>query len=198
MLKIILASTSPRRREILEMMGVPFVAVSPNFVESPRDDLSPEAEAKLFAYEKARSVAARFPKALILGCDTLIECEGRKVGKPIDAQDAEKMLNFLCGRTHRIYTAVSLLNTTDGTHTEHLETINVTMRVAMRDEIAAYVATGEPLDKAGAYAIQGGGKQFIAEIRGDYWAAVGLSVEWVKDQLRLFKIKVPTSVDRAS
>lgn len=183
-MKLILASTSPRRNEILEMMGVPFTAVSPSFVETPRDDLSPEAEARLFAYEKAKSVAAQFPDALILGCDTLIECEGRKVGKPIDADDAEEMLAFLCGRTHRIYTAVSLLCTTDGTHTEHLETIDVTMRSATHDEIAAYVATGEPLDKAGAYAIQGGGKNFITAIRGDYWAAVGLPKEWVAHEIQ--------------
>lgn len=182
-MQIILASTSPRRREIMEMIGFPFIAVSPSYVESPRDDLSPEAEARLFAYEKAKSVSAQFPDALILGCDTLIECEGRKIGKPIDAHDAETMLGFLCGRTHRIYTAVSLLNTTDGTHIEHLETVDVTMRAAMRDEIAAYVATGEPLDKAGAYAIQGGGRQFITEIRGDYWAAVGLPMEWIERQL---------------
>lgn len=167
----------------MEELGLPYTAVAPAFVEAPREDLSPEAEAKLFAYEKAKSVATQFPEALIVGSDTLIECEGRKIGKPMDAADAEKMLGFLCGRTHRIYTAVSVLNTTDGTHAERLETIDVTMRAASVEEIAAYVATGEPLDKAGAYAIQGGGKKLITEIKGDYWAAVGLPLEWVKNQL---------------
>lgn len=186
-MKIVLASTSPRRKEIMDELGLPYTAVAPAFVESPREDLSPEAEAQLFAYEKAKSVAADFPEALIIGSDTLIECEGCKIGKPVDAADAKKMLAFLCGRTHRIYTAVCVLNTTDGSHTEHLETIDVTMRAAPVEEIAAYVATGEPLDKAGAYAIQGEGKKFITKIDGDYWAAVGLPKQRVVEQLRLKK-----------
>jgi MAF protein len=183
-MKIILASTSPRRKEILEMMGVPFTAVSPTFMESPRPDLAPADEAKLFACEKAQSIAKQFPDALIIGSDTLIECDGRKIGKPIDASDAEKMLAFLCGRTHRIYTAVAILNTHNNSCTETLITIDVTMRPATHSEIAAYVVTGAPLDKAGSYAIQGEGKKFITEIKGDYWAAVGLPVEWVAQVLR--------------
>lgn len=171
----------------MDELGLPYTAVAPSFVESPREDLSPEAEAKLFAYEKAKSVAADFPEALIIGSDTLIECEGRKIGKPVDAADAKKMLGFLCGRTHRIYTAVSVLNTMDGMHTEHLETIDVTMRAASVEEIAAYVATGEPLDKAGAYAIQGGGNKFISKVDGDYWSAVGLPGLWISKQLAQFK-----------
>ncbi len=187
-MKIILASTSPRRKEIMDELGVSYTVVAPVFVETLRKDLSPGAEAELFAYEKAKSVAAAFSNAIIIGSDTLIECEGRKIGKPRDIADAEKMLGFLCGRTHRIYTAVSLLNTTDGSHTEHLETVDVTMRPATRNEIAAYVVTGEPLDKAGAYAIQGEGRRFIQEIRGDYWAAVGLPKEWLSRQLH-FTVK---------
>ena len=186
-MKIVLASTSPRRRQIMDEMGVVYVAVAPTFVESPRADLSPESEAKLFAYEKAKSVAAEFPKALIIGSDTLIECDGRKIGKPRDATDACDMLGFLCGRTHRIYTAVSVLNTADGTHIEHLETIDVTMRPALFEEISVYVATGEPLDKAGSYAIQGEGKKFISKIDGDYWSAVGLPALWISEQLAQFK-----------
>lgn len=185
MTQIILASTSPRRKEILEMIGVPFTAVSPSFSEAPCPDLSPGDEAKLFACEKAQSVAKQFPDALIIGSDTLIECEGKKIGKPIDADDAEKMLAFLCGRTHRIYTAVAIFDTADNSCTEMLITVDVDMRPATHDEIAAYVATGEPLDKAGSYAIQGGGRQFITEIRGDYWAAVGLPKEWIVKQLKL-------------
>lgn len=183
-MKIILASTSPRRKEIMAMLGVPFQAVPPSFVESPCPDLAPADEAKLFACEKAQSIAKQFEDALIIGSDTLIECEGRKIGKPIDAADAEKMLGFLCGRTHRIYTAVAIFNTADNSCTETLITVDVTMRTATSQEIATYVATGEPLDKAGSYAIQGGGKQFITEIKGDYWAAVGLPVEWVSHALR--------------
>ena len=184
MMQIILASTSPRRKEIMEMLGVPFTAVSPSFVESPCPDLASADEAKLFACEKAQSIAKQFPDALIIGSDTLIECDGRKIGKPVDARDAEKMLAFLCGRTHRIYTAVAIYNTADHSCTETLVTIDVTMRPATHPEIAAYVATGEPLDKAGAYAIQGGGKQFITDIQGDYWAAVGLPVSFVAHVLR--------------
>lgn len=184
MTRIILASTSPRRKEIMEMLGVPFIAVSPSFVETPCPDLAPADEARLFACEKAHSIARQFEDALIIGSDTLIACEGRKIGKPLDAEDAEKMLAFLCGRTHRIYTAVAILNTADQSCTETLITVDVTMRNATRAEIAAYIATGEPLDKAGSYAIQGGGKKFITEIQGDYWAAVGLPKEWVAKHLR--------------
>ncbi|PIR20402.1 MAG: septum formation protein Maf [Deltaproteobacteria bacterium CG11_big_fil_rev_8_21_14_0_20_47_16] len=186
-MKLVLASTSPRRRQILDEMGVIYTAVNPRFEESSRNDLSSEEEARLFAFEKANSVAAEFPNALIIGSDTLISCEGRKIGKPKDAEDARAMLAFLCNRTHHIYTAASILNTATGVHSEHLETIEVTMRAASADEIAAYVATGEPLDKAGAYAIQGGGKDFITEVKGDYWAAVGLPVQWLSDQLQVKK-----------
>jgi septum formation protein len=191
-MKLVLASASPRRRQMMDELGIPYVAVAPRFEELPRQDLSPEAEARLFAYEKAKSVVSQFPGALIIGSDTLIACEGRKIGKPVDAADACAMLAFLCGRTHRIYTAVSVLNTVDGRHTEHLETIDVTMRSASPKEIADYVATGEPLDKAGAYAIQGAGKSLIAEIRGDYWAAVGLPQGWVKAEL--MKYGLPESL----
>ncbi len=183
-MQIILASTSPRRKEIMEMLDVPFTAVSPSFVETPIPDISPADEAKLFACEKAQSIAKQFDNALIIGSDTLIECEGRKIGKPIDVEDAEKMLAFLCGRTHRIYTAVAIFDTSANSCIETLITVDVTMRTATRGDIAAYVATGEPLDKAGSYAIQGGGKQFITEIKGDYWAAVGLPVVFVTHELR--------------
>lgn len=189
-MKLVLASTSPRRREILELLGLPFTVAAPRFVETSTETHSPENEARLFAYEKAKSLADQFPNALIIGSDTLIECEGRKIGKPVDNATAREMLAFLCGRSHRIYTAVSLLHTADGTHTEHLETVDVTMRPATHEEIAAYVATGEPLDKAGAYAIQGGGRNLISDIRGDYWAAVGFPAKWMSTALKKYGFTV--------
>lgn len=182
--RIVLASTSPRRRELLAALGFDFEVLSPRFDERSDPALSPAAEALEFAKAKARSLKADCPDALLIGSDTLIEFEGQKLGKPKDAVDARAMLQRLAGKAHLIHTAVALVDAADGKEEAVLRQVKIRMRPASLSEIEAYVATGEPLDKAGAYAIQGKGRELIAEVDGDYEAAVGLPT---KDLVALLK-----------
>lgn len=183
-IRFVLASTSPRRSELLRTLGIPFETISPLFKEVPTDH-SVSDEALYFAEAKARSVAKLYPKALILGSDTLIELEGEKIGKPENDDMAREILKKLSGKTHRLYTAVVLLNTNDDSIRRHVEEVLITFREISLQEIEAYVATGEPIGKAGAYAIQGGGKKFAIDIKGDLQAVVGLPLgviqQWLKE-----------------
>ncbi len=178
-MKLVLASVSPRRRELLATLGIPYEVVAPRYEERPTN-LSAEAEALHFAEEKARSVADLFPGARILAADTLIECEGEKIGKPSDTEDAKRILKKLFGRTHRLYTAVVLFEVASGVVKRHVERVTVTFRPLSPDEIEAYVATGEPLGKAGGYAIQGEGRRLVSRVQGDEEAVIGLPLKVVR------------------
>ena len=184
MRRLVLASTSPRRRELLAGIGLRFEVAAPRFEERSDPALSPEVEALEFAKAKARSLCRDFADALLIGSDTLIEFEGQKLGKPQDAADARAMLQRLAGKPHLIHTAVALVDAESGVEEALVRQVKIQMRPASAEEIAAYVATGEPLDKAGAYAIQGRGRELIAEVEGDYEAAVGLPT---KDLIALLK-----------
>jgi septum formation protein len=172
-MRLILASTSPRRREILSLLGIPFEVVAPPFeevVSPPR----PIAEEVLdFAVGKAASVAAQHPGAVVIGSDTMILLGQEKIGKPADAADAKRMLRAFAGRTHRIYTSAAIIDP-GGPGLRCVEEVEVKMRAYSENEIEQYLACGESLDKAGAYSIQGRGRALIASINGDYLAAVGL------------------------
>lgn len=182
MMKLFLASTSPRRQELLKKLRVPFEVIRPRFQEAATT-LSPEEEALYFAEMKARSVAQQCPKALILGSDTLVVCNGKKLGKPKDSREATAMLQRLSGKTHQLFTAVVLLNTATGEIKKHVEKVEVTFRQLHPEEVEQYVATGEPLDKAGAYAIQGEAKNFVQKIDGDKDSVVGLCLKPIKKWL---------------
>lgn len=192
---IVLASTSPRRREILTLLGLPFEAVSPRFEEILSDRRSIAEEVAAFAEGKARSIIEAFPESILIGSDTMIECDGKKIGKPRDAEDAARTLRLLSGRTHRIWTAVCLIDPLQPPSQTALETIDVAMRPMSDGEIASYVATGEPLDKAGAYSLQGEGKRWIDRLEGDYLAAVGLPIRPVVAFLRSRGIAVPLDLE---
>jgi septum formation protein len=186
MRRLVLASTSPRRRELLGGLGLKFEVHAPRFEERSDPALSPEAEALEFAKEKARSLKSEFADALLIGSDTLIEFEGEKLGKPKDAADARAMLQRLAGKPHLIHTAVAVIDAVDGREEALLCQVKIRMRPYGAAELEAYVATGEPLDKAGAYAIQGKGREIIAEIEGDFEAAVGLPTKDLLVLLRKF------------
>lgn len=190
MRRLILASTSPRRRELLASLGLEFEVRAPRFEEVSDPSLSPREEALEFAKAKARSLRAEFPNALLIGSDTLIEFEGRKLGKPRDAADARAMLQSLAGKPHLIHTAVALVDAVDGREEAVLSHVKIRMNSATASEIEAYVATGEPLDKAGAYAIQGRGRGLIAEVEGDFEAAVGLPTKDVLILLEKFGARI--------
>lgn len=176
-MRLILASTSPRRRELLAQLGVAFTCEPPRVDESAYTHLPPRAQALTLAVLKARDVAARFPDAHVLGGDTLVVVNSTVFGKPLDATDAARMLQQLQGRTHDVVTAIALVRLQPPCERSHIEIARVTMRALTAAEIIAYVAIGEPLDKAGSYGVQGLGGTLITNVDGDYHAVVGLPLE---------------------
>src|SRR5216117_2909873 len=161
---LILASTSPRRYQILALLGLPFLMVPPACREVLSGTRPPAQEALHQARQKAASLVSRFPDAVILGSDTLINLDGRLIGKPSSRDDARSILQRLRGRSHDVVTAVSILH--QGKTVDAVETTRVTMRAFPDTELDAYLATDDPLDKAGAYAIQGiVGRQVGVQLR---------------------------------
>lgn len=191
-MRLILASTSPRRREILALLGVPFEVVAPEFDERLSAHLSTEDEVLDFAGGKARSVAIHNPNSMVIGSDTMLALDGEKIGKPADRADAARILRLLAGKTHSIYTGIVILDDTGGPGLQVVEKVLVAMRGYTNGEIERYLSLDESLDKAGAYSIQGEGRNLIDSIRGDYLAAVGLPLkpiaEYLKNQSMLFEI----------
>ena len=171
--RIILASSSPRRAEILTALGIPFVVVPADIVEEIAPGESAERAASRLAAEKAAAVAAHRPDTWILAADTLVLKEGRILGKPRDDDDAARMLRFLAGFEHRVVTAVRLTRGAEPGR-EVVETTAVRIAPLSDEEILWYVATGEPRDKAGAYAVQGLGARFIESVTGSYTNVMGL------------------------
>ncbi len=192
---LVLASTSPRRKDLLALLRIPFEIAEPNFIEQLRRDLAPDEQARQFADGKAQACAARFPDQLVLGSDTLISLDDAVMGKPADLADARSMLQKLCGRAHLIHTAVALRRQADGVQEVAVETVRVWMKAFDEAELEAYLYTGESLGKAGAYSIQGIGGRFIERIEGDYTAAVGLPLRLTADLLRGRGLAVPVDVD---
>ena len=175
-MNIILASASPRRRELLERIGITgFTVAAPNVDESVEPGLSPADMVEELSLRKARAAAQKFgPDDLIIAADTVVALDRTILGKPRDRDDAFSMLSALSGREHRVYTGVTVLQG-DKAVTQHEETA-VTFRELSPDEIWGYIATGEPLDKAGAYGIQSVGALLVSGIRGDYSNVMGLPV----------------------
>ena len=174
--RIILASASPRRRELLGLLRIPFVVIPSAYEEvMPERHPDPAALAIHLAIEKARDVARSHPSEWVLGADTIVALEDRLFGKPRDAADARRMLSELSDKTHQVVTGVCLIEPGGAEHTLFAST-DVHFRELIEPEIAAYVETGEPLDKAGAYAIQGFGGLLIWGITGDYPNVVGLPI----------------------
>lgn len=172
---IILASASPRRKELLTQMGLSFRVVAADIDEHMDRELSPDRLVEAISAEKAAAVAAGAgANSLVIAADTVVVWNGEVLGKPADQADARRMLGELSGRTHRVYTGYTLrrgervVTRSEGT--------DVTFRPLTAEEIAAYVSTGEPMDKAGAYGIQGLGSMLVEGIRGDYFNVMGLPV----------------------
>jgi septum formation protein len=178
---IVLASQSPRRSEILRQAGIPFVARPANVDETTRPGENPEDYVRRVARDKALAGGAA-PGEIVLGADTVVVIDGEILGKPADSADAARMLGLLAGREHQVLTGICL-----GRGAEMVvdcARTGVWFRPLTREEIADYVATGEPMDKAGAYAIQGLASKFIERIEGSYTNVVGLPIELVQQILR--------------
>jgi septum formation protein len=176
-MRLILASTSPRRHELLALLNIPFEIVAPTYVERVSPHLSPADQARLFAEGKARSCQDLFTGSLIIGCDTLIELDSNVLGKPTDRADAARMLQRLSGKKHLIHTGVAVISTSTGTLQSAVDSVQVWFKQLSPSDVDTYVSTEESLGKAGAYAIQGRGADLIGRIEGDYTAAVGLPLK---------------------
>lgn len=175
MASIILASASPRRSELLEQIGVRFSVQPASIDETPQTAEVPGDYVERLAREKALAVSLSFPGKLVLGSDTSVVLNNAILGKPSNEREARAMLAQLSGTTHQVLTAIALVQEA---HCEScLVTTEVTFRSLSEDEIAAYVATGEPMDKAGSYGIQGLGGIFVKELKGSYSAVVGLPLQ---------------------
>lgn len=185
--RLVLASSSPRRRELLARLGLEFEVRAADLDETPAPDETPRALVRRLALAKARTACR--PGETALGADTIVALGGEPLGKPSDAADATRMLSRLSGRSHEVWTGVALVardgREPRGTPVERVVEgrTEVVFRMISDAEIAAYVASGEPLDRAGAYAIQGGAAPFVERIVGDYDNVVGLPLELVRTLL---------------
>jgi septum formation protein len=182
---IILASQSPRRRELLAQIGIDFTVITADIDETPLPGEDHRAYTLRLADAKARAVLMNHPDSIVIGADTTVEMDGDLLGKPVDAADAARMLRLLSDRAHQVTTGIAVL-TCDQTHIA-AETTSVFFSAMTDDEIAAYVATGEPMDKAGAYGIQGLAAKWIPRIEGDYNNVVGLPLARLASLLKLVR-----------
>ena len=180
---LILASASPRRQELLREAGIVFEIHPAHVNEEQRADEPPLDYALRLAREKAQAVAQHYPQSYVLGADTIVVVDGEVLGKPRDAADAARMLRLLSGRGHQVTTGVSLVHPNGHTDTR-FATTQVYFRELTKDEIQQYVAGGEPMDKAGAYAIQGGASRWTDRIVGEFSNVVGLPLSLVAEMLR--------------
>jgi septum formation protein len=190
---LVLASSSPRRHQLLHYLGVPFSIDPSSIDETAFRDAAPPDVALLLARLKAIDVARRHPDAVIIGADTLVDFQGRILNKPVDAADAMCMLHALTGNTHQVHSGIAVWSA--GRVSSRMVSTSVTMRPATDDELAAYVSGGEPLDKAGAYGAQGEGATFIARVDGSYLAVVGLPLLALRELL--LDAGVPVDADLA-
>ena len=180
--KLLLASSSPRRSEILRIVGWPFEAVSVEVDESLRQDETAQAYVERLALAKALAAAERYARPLILAADTTVVIDEKILAKPKDAAEARQMLTTLQGRWHQVLTGIALVS--DGAAKVSHEVTEVKFAAMNEDEVSWYVITGEPMDKAGAYAIQGQGARFIEEIKGDYFNVMGLPVRLLYESVK--------------
>ena len=170
--RLVLASQSPRRRELLALVGLAHEVRPADVDETPHPGEQPVPHAERLARAKAETLAARDREAVVVAADTIVVIDDMILGKPADAADARRALRRLAGRTHTVFTAVAVAR--NGRTVSGVEEVRVTFRALDDAEIAAYVATGEPMDKAGSYGIQGFGATIVERIAGDYFAVMGL------------------------
>ena len=192
---LILASTSPRRHELLALLGIPFEARSPSFEERLVSDRLANEQVQSFALGKAQSVARQEPGAIVLGSDTVIELDHDVLGKPADLAEARAMLRRLAGRDHQVLTAVALVCSARAIDVVALSTAVVRMKPFDEQVHEHYLATEESLGKAGAYSIQGEGGDLVDSIDGDFPTVVGLPLRLVARLLTQAGVKVPVDLD---
>ncbi len=183
-MKLILASGSPRRKELLALLNIPFEVIVSNFDERIDQDKKLEDEIKRLSFGKAKSVFEKNEDAVVIGADTIVTIDNKVLGKPKDQEDAKRMLTLLSNNVHTVITGVTIMSK-DKTET-FASSSKVYFDQLTDDEIKEYILTKEPMDKAGAYAIQGIGSKFIKKIEGDYYSIVGLPINQIYQKLRAF------------
>ena len=190
MKKIILASASPRRKEILSLTGLRFRVEPSDYEETLDNAIKPHKLAKRLSLEKARAIAGKYRDALIIAADTFIVFRGKLLGKPHTSKEARKMLRLLNGKSHSVITGYTMLDTGTGQKITRSVETKVWFKKMSSQELDAYAATGEPIGKAGAYAIQGRGAMIVKKIEGDYLNVVGLPLFDLAESLKKFGIRV--------
>lgn len=195
-MRVILASTSPRRRALLALLGIAFDVRDPRCDEHPIPGQTAAELASKFAQAKAHSVAKDYAEALVLGSDTLVELDGSVLGKPADLNEARKMLHLLAGRRHDVQTAVTLVSLSRCIDRTQLSTAHVWMTPYHPETYERYAATGDSLGKAGAYAAQGPGSVLIERLEGDFPTVVGLPLRLVAELLAQAGVQVPVDVEQ--
>ncbi|MBR1562478.1 MAG: septum formation protein Maf [Ruminococcus sp.] len=180
---VILASASPRRKELLELITDNFRVIPSDCDETLPEGIVPEDTAEYLSRIKCMSIAEVYESSIVIGCDTVVIC-GEVMGKPSDREDAERMLRLLSGRTHKVITGVTLAY--KGKSISFSEVTEVTFLELSDEDIALYLDSGEPFDKAGAYGIQGLGSMLVSGIKGDFFNVVGLPVSRLAGELGTF------------
>ena len=180
--EFVLASASPRRRELLSYLIKEFTVSPTDSDENLPEGIRADQAVELLSRRKAEACAKKYPQAVIIGCDTVVELDGEILGKPAAEADAGRMLSLLSGKTHHVYTGVCIIFQ-NLVHTFHVCT-SVTFVSLTQEQISAYLATGEPFDKAGAYGIQGYGCTLVKQINGCYYNVMGLPVAELGEQLK--------------
>ena len=188
--KIILASTSPRRHGMARQMGLEFEIVPSNYEENMSVDLNPEKLAMTLAYGKAKEVSERIKEGIILGIDTFVVFNNKKLGKPKSKEEAFETLKVLSGKIHEVYSGIAIINCETGVEIKDFEVTKVKFRKLNDDEINSYIKTGEPMDKAGAYGIQGLGSIFVEKVDGCYTNVVGFPVYNIYKNLKKLGVDI--------
>lgn len=186
--QLVLASQSPRRKELLESLKLDFI-IHPSKFEEKDTHITPEELALHNAMGKAQDVARHYKNALILGVDTVVAFQDHQIGKPKDTEDAKRILRLLSNTTHKVISAICIIDTDNFKNVTAIETTFITIDRLEESEIEAYIASGEGVDKAGGYAIQGLGSLFCKKIEGDYFNVVGLPIYRLRKLLKEFGVK---------
>ncbi|MGY3766230.1 Maf family protein [Vagococcus vulneris] len=177
----ILASASPRRQELLCKVMTDFDVIPADIDETPLDNEVPIDYVERMAREKAKVIFCKNKDAIVIGCDTSVVYEKNILGKPKDASEAFKTLKQLSGKMHHVITSIAIIS--NNQLEQHTEIVEVTFYDLLESQINSYIASGEPMDKAGAYGIQDQGSLFVKQINGDYYSVVGLPIGWLNDWL---------------
>ncbi len=185
-MQMLLSSGSPRRKELLSLLGIPFQVKVPNIPEVQRINETPRSFCLRISREKAIKVAQLYPHALVIGADTIVVIDGKILGKPRDTREANDFLTLLQDRVHEVFTGYTIIS--GNHHISKVVRTKVRFRAMTPEEISWYVLTGEPMDKAGAYAVQGIGSLFIEKVHGCYTNVIGLPLSYLYNDLKKFGI----------